>query len=60
MKRFYHILIVMLFALSVLPVPCAADDDAVEQPEKKAAESMPAIPALLAEARYLTRKKPNL
>ena len=60
MKRFYHILIVMLFALFVLPVSCAADDDAVEQTEKKADKSMPAIPALLAEAKYLTRKKPNL
>lgn len=68
MKRVYLIFVLMLALAHLLPAAYAQEveaevEEAVEKTGKKgkkSAKSMPAIPTLLSEAKYLTRKKPNL
>lgn len=59
MKRLYAIIFALVLAGCLIPPVQARAEEQSEAPAVEALE-MPPVPQLLAEATYLTRKKPNL
>lgn len=58
-KRLYAIIFALVLAGCLIPPVQAGAEEQSEAPAVEALE-MPPVPQLLAEATYLTRKKPNL
>lgn len=62
MNRFAFILALLVALSNVFPLAYSQDTENAtsEASGKKTAKALPAVPALLAKATFLTRKKPNL